>query len=121
MNSSPIPVLLDDTDPALAETDEIPEASVVSGSPGAKVWQAPEIPGARNVSYGSWVGQPGSMRSEAYPYDEVFVLIDGLVRLDSENGSSLVVRPGQTCFMPEGWRGVWNTLVPTRKTYFIAA
>lgn len=121
MSHVPIPSLLDWTDPSVREFDEPPADVVVGGRPTAEVWAPPPFVGLRDVSFGVWVGQPGSMRSDAYPYDEVFVVVDGSVRLESVDGTSLDVRSGETCFLPQGWQGIWHTLTPTRKTYFVAA
>lgn len=120
MSTSPTPFLIDSSERARSVVDEIPAAFVVAGQPTADIWAAPTLPGARELSYGVWVGQPGSIRADGYPHDEVFVLITGLVRLDSADGSSLEVRPGETCFIPCGWTGVWTTVVEAKKTYFIA-
>lgn len=120
MSTSPTPFLIDSPDRSRPVLDEIPAEFVVAGQPTAEIWAAPPLPGAREISYGIWAGQPGSMRADGYPHDEVFVLVAGLVRLDSVDGSSLEVRPGETCFIPRGWTGVWNTIVESKKTYFIA-
>ena len=120
MNASPTPFLIDSSDRARVVVDEIPAEFIIDGRPTAEIWAAPTLPGARELSYGVWVGQPGSIRSDGYPHDEVFVLIAGVVRLDSADGSSLEVRAGDTCFLPCGWTGVWNTIVEAKKTYFVA-
>lgn len=122
MNQTPpFPLLLDWTDPSVREREQPPADIVVGGRPTAEIWPAVPFDGPRDVSYGVWVGQPGSMRSDAYPCDEVFVVLEGSVRLESADGTSLEVEPGQTCFLPQGWQGIWHTVTPTRKTYFVAA
>lgn len=121
MSAFPTPKILDTTDLSVREVDDLPADVVVSGRPTAEVWAAPPFEGARTVSYGIWVGQPGGMRTDGYPHDEVFVVLDGVVHLESADGTTLEVQAGDTCFMPLGWRGVWRTIAPTRKAYFIVA
>lgn len=116
-----LPVLLDATDLSHSEVDEIPKEIVFSGNPTATLWPGPLLEGPREVSFGVWAGEPGAMRSDSYPYDEVFIVTEGTVRLDSADGSVLELAAGQTGLIPSGWVGVWHTLVPSKKTYIIAA
>lgn len=115
-----LPVLVDATDPSLIEVDEIPEDIVHSGNPTAMILPGPPVDGSRDVCFGIWTGEPGAMRSDGYPYDEVFVVTEGRVCLESSDGSSLQLDAGQTGYIPAGWKGVWHTLTPAKKTYFIA-
>lgn len=116
-----LPVLLSATDQSLAKDDEIPSDIIISGNPTATLWFGPPLEGSRDMSFGIWSGEPGAMASDSYPYDEIFVVTEGAVRLDSADGSVLEVNSGQTGLIPAGWRGVWHTLAPTKKTYIIAA
>ncbi|KRC61210.1 hypothetical protein ASE14_09800 [Agromyces sp. Root81] len=121
MTAFPRPVLIEASAYPHRNAAEMPEDLVLSGRPTADVWAPPPLVGARAVTFGVWLGQPGSVACHGYPHDEVFVVAEGLIRLESLDGTSLDVEPGQSCFVPRGWRGVWHTVSPTRKTYVIAA
>lgn len=97
----------------------LPENLIVSGHPVTATWAGPELSGARDVRIGIWTCEIGSMRSDSYPNDEVFTIHKGLVKLEADDGNVLEVREGDSCFIPEGWRGIWHTVQPTCKTYNI--
>lgn len=66
VNKSKLPYLLQATDVADAEFDQVLAESMVSGPPDSYPWQAPELFSAPEVSYGSWAGSVGSLRSDRY-------------------------------------------------------
>lgn len=121
MTAAPTPRLLGTTDPSTYSRDVPPAEIVTAGTPSAETWAVAPFEGLRAARCGIWLGQPGSMRTAGYPHDEVFVVLEGRVALESEDGSRIEVPAGQACFVPEGWRGLWHTIDSTRKVYFIAA
>ncbi len=121
MSEDLLPRLLTTAEGTEYSADTPPAEIVLSGTPRAETWAAAPLEGPRSARYGIWVGQPGTMRAQGYPHDEVFVVLEGHVALESENGTCIDVGEGQTCFVPQGWRGIWHTVTPTRKVYFIAA
>ncbi|HZS81478.1 MAG TPA: cupin domain-containing protein [Stellaceae bacterium] len=67
---------------------------------------------------GFWAAQTG--RAEiAYEVDELCVLIEGLVRLTDETGHVETYRAGDTFLIPNGFKGVWETVEPVRKFYAV--
>ena len=67
---------------------------------------------------GFWSGEPG--RSEVhYRKDEFCVLLAGVVRLIDEQGQAQTYRAGDTFLIPNGFKGVWETVEPVRKLYAI--
>lgn len=68
---------------------------------------------------GSWTGQPGTLRCDPYPYDEVCIMITGRVALVDADGGRREFGPGQAFFVPKTFTGTWETIEPSEK-YFIA-
>ncbi|MEV7006145.1 cupin domain-containing protein [Streptosporangium sp. NPDC051022] len=66
---------------------------------------------------GGWEGEPGTLRLDPYPYDEVCVMIEGAVALVDVHGGRREFRAGDAFFVPRGFRGVWETLEPARKVF----
>jgi uncharacterized protein len=69
---------------------------------------------------GFWSAQPG--KSEiAYDIDELCVLIEGVVRLTDATGHVETYHAGDTFLIPNGFKGVWETVEPVRKFYAVFA
>ena len=67
---------------------------------------------------GFWASRPG--RSEVnYQKDELCVILEGVVRLIDEAGHAETYRRGDTFLIPNGFKGVWETVEPTRKFHAI--
>jgi uncharacterized protein len=56
-----------------------------------------------------------------YQKDEICILLAGVVRLTDENGHSETYRAGETFLIPNGFKGIWETVEPTRKFFAIHA
>lgn len=71
-----------------------------------------------NFKTGFWASQPG--RAEVhYTKDELCVILDGKVQLTDANGRVETYAKGDTFLIPNGFKGVWETLEPVRKFYAI--
>jgi uncharacterized cupin superfamily protein len=68
---------------------------------------------------GFWAAhQPG--RSEIdYTSDELCVILEGVVRLTDSAGHVETYRAGDTFLIPNGFKGVWETVQPVRKFYAV--
>jgi uncharacterized cupin superfamily protein len=67
---------------------------------------------------GFWAAQPS--RSEvAYELDELCTLLEGVVRLTDAAGHVQTYRAGDTFLIPNGFKGVWETVEPVRKFYAV--
>ncbi len=67
---------------------------------------------------GFWASQPG--RAEVhYQKDELCVILDGKVRLTDQSGHIETYQKGDVFLIPNGFKGLWETLEPTRKIYAI--
>ncbi|MER6409661.1 cupin domain-containing protein [Streptomyces humidus] len=67
---------------------------------------------------GGWEGEPGTLRLDPYPYDEICVMISGRVALVDTEGGRREFGAGEVFFVPRGFRGVWETLEPSKKFFF---
>jgi uncharacterized cupin superfamily protein len=67
---------------------------------------------------GFWAAKPGRAAID-YKYDELCVLLDGVVRLTDANGQAEIYRAGDTCLIPKGFKGEWETVEPVRKFYAV--
>lgn len=68
---------------------------------------------------GRWSGEPGTLRCDPYPYDEVCIMLTGKVALIDEAGARREFGPGDAFFVPRSFIGSWETVEPSTK-YFIA-
>lgn len=66
---------------------------------------------------GAWTGAPGTLRLDDYPYDEVCVMLTGVVALVDATGTRREFRAGEAFFVPRGFRGTWETVEPATKVF----
>ncbi|SOC46572.1 hypothetical protein SAMN05892877_12335 [Rhizobium subbaraonis] len=66
---------------------------------------------------GAWEGQPGTLKLDDYPYDEVCVMLTGEVALVDAKGGRRTFRAGQAFFVPKGFSGAWETIEPSTKVF----
>jgi uncharacterized protein len=66
---------------------------------------------------GTWEGQPGSLKLDPYPYDEICVMFTGRVALVDVDGGRREFGAGDAFFVPRGFRGTWLTLEPASKIF----
>ncbi|GHE66284.1 cupin domain-containing protein [Streptomyces capitiformicae] len=66
---------------------------------------------------GAWEGEPGTLRLESYPYDEVCVMLSGRVALIDTSGKRREFAAGEAFFVPRGFSGVWETVEPASKIF----
>jgi uncharacterized cupin superfamily protein len=67
---------------------------------------------------GFWSAEPGRMQIDAAK-DELCVILDGVVRLTDASGHVETYRRGDTFLIPNGFKGVWETVEPVRKFYAV--
>lgn len=66
---------------------------------------------------GYWEGEPGWVRIDDWPYNEVCVVLDGRIAIADSAGARREFGPGEAFVIPVGFSGVWHTLAPTRKIF----
>lgn len=66
---------------------------------------------------GTWRGEPGTLVLEAYPYNEICVMLSGRVALIDEQGGRKEFGQGESFFVPKGFSGTWVTLETSSKIF----
>jgi uncharacterized cupin superfamily protein len=67
---------------------------------------------------GFWSAAPGCIAISAEK-DELCVILEGVVRLTDAAGRAEIYRRGDTFLIPNGFKGVWETVEPVRKFYAV--
>lgn len=66
---------------------------------------------------GTWQGEAGELILEAYPYNEICVMLSGHVALVDSDGGRKDFKAGDAFFVPLGFTGTWLTLEPSSKIF----
>jgi uncharacterized protein len=72
---------------------------------------------ARSYFGGFWTGEPGAVRFDAWPYDEICVVLTGRVAVVDRAGGRKEFSAGQAFFVPQGLAGDWITVEPSAKVF----
>jgi uncharacterized cupin superfamily protein len=72
---------------------------------------------AREYTGGYWTGEPGTVRIDPWPYDEICVIISGRVAVADLDGGRDEFGPGEAFYIPQGFAGDWITVEPTNKIF----
>ena len=67
---------------------------------------------------GFWAAQPGTSPIH-YTKDELCTLLEGTVRLTSEDGIVATYTAGDTFLIPKGFKGTWETVAAVRKFFAV--
>ena len=70
---------------------------------------------------GTWAGEPGDLRLDPYPYDEICIIQEGRVALVDLDGEERTFGSGDAFFVPRSFSGTWRTIEPTRKIFIAFA
>jgi len=73
--------------------------------------------GDRALSVGLWQSEPGVLRTDAYPYDEFCLVLEGRLIVTNRDGHREEFAPGDTFVIPKGWAGTWNMTTRFKKQY----
>ncbi|MGY1807076.1 cupin domain-containing protein [Blastococcus sp. SYSU D00669] len=66
---------------------------------------------------GFWTGEPGAVRFDAWPYDEICVVLKGRVAVVDQTGRRKEFGAGEAFFVPQGLAGDWVTVEPSAKVF----
>ncbi|MDF5752670.1 cupin domain-containing protein [Spongiactinospora sp. TRM90649] len=72
---------------------------------------------ATSFTGGYWRGEPGTVRFESWPYDEICVILKGRVAVRDTAGRSKEFGPGESFHIPQGFQGDWITVEPSEKVF----
>jgi uncharacterized cupin superfamily protein len=99
-------------------TPVVPEWAPGTASAGWRETEWRSFGAADDAPYGgAWTGEPGSLLLEDYPYDEVCVMLTGVVALVDATGARREFRAGEAFFVPRGFSGTWETVEPSTKVF----
>jgi len=104
-------------DEALTEPKSIIDpAAVVFGS---DVWEKTRVlytDAAGELTAGLWESAPGAWKINT-PESEYVRLLHGEIRLTDEKGASRHFVPGDSFFVPVGFKGIWENVGLVRKVF----
>lgn len=110
-------VTLVTADPARAHVPDPSDYTTMTGGWSETEYRAVEI--AEDSLGGFWVGEPGSVSFDEWPYTEFCVVVEGRVAIVDHDGRRREFGAGEAFVVPKGFRGTWETVEPSRK-YFVA-
>lgn len=90
---------------------------LIAGNPRQTVWMEYRDPSGR-FYVGTWESEVGKW-SVSYTEEEYFQVLSGRSLITGEDGHSITVAAGESMVIPRGFRGTWEVLEPTRKTFVI--
>ena len=70
----------------------------------------------RLFSVGIWESSVGSFTVN-FTGHEFASLLEGRIMIEDEHGSQVMFLPGMQLVFPAGYKGEWNVLEPSRKSY----
>lgn len=118
MSDQPFPAVI-----ALADSGPAPESyrpaadRLLTGDPVQTVSNRFSSTDGR-FNCGIWTGAVGSWRV-VFTENEFCHLLEGLVVVTGDDGSSRTFRAGDAFVMPAGFTGVWDIREPARKYYAV--
>lgn len=110
-------ILIGQDDSNHAGTTEVPEKFVIDGKPTYDTWVSESFPVEGQMKTGLCSMQPGAMTIRNYPTDEVFTLVYGKFEITNEDGSVVVMNPGESGLIKKGWSGIWRNVEKSCKCY----
>lgn len=66
---------------------------------------------------GFWEGEPGWVRIDSWPYNELCVILSGEHAIEDEQGNRLKFGPGDSFLVPIGFSGTWHTITQGSKVF----
>lgn len=92
------------------------EGRLVSGSPTFRTWNVEEAEGG--VFAGVWESTPGKWRVD-YDEWEFCHILSGVSVISEDGGEARTVRAGDSFIIRPGFKGSWEVLETTRKSYVV--
>lgn len=89
---------------------------VIAGDPeeAAQVfWDRP----IETATIGIWTSKAGTVRFAAYPFDELCIIVEGRLTLESIDGTRENFAAGDLFIVPKDWAGDWIMEEPLSKFY----
>lgn len=74
----------------------------------------------QSVVVGVWEGAPCREEVDAWPDNELMIILLGSVSITDQDGHAQTFTKGDTCFVAKGTRCVWENTETLRKFYILA-
>lgn len=99
------------------ESYYLPEDKRIHGNPKQTLWvEYTDTTG--QFSVGTWESEVGKW-SVSYTEEEYFHILEGRSVITAADGAAVEVCSGESMVIPRGFRGTWEVIEPTRKTFVI--
>lgn len=69
------------------------------------------------ATIGIWESKAGTVSFDAYPFDELCILVEGNLALVGSDGAAETFRAGDVFLIRKGWAGLWIMHAPIKKYY----
>jgi uncharacterized cupin superfamily protein len=112
-----VPAIIDFRRPGAPAASPFDAAKLLAGAPRATVDNRYSDP-SQQFHCGTWASTPGRWKV-SYSEHEFCYLLEGRVRLVSDDGVVVEFGPGDAFVVPAGFIGTWETLESVRKHYAI--
>jgi uncharacterized protein len=99
------------------DVNSIAADKIISGKPETRTWNFEESPDGKLYA-GVWEATPGKWRV-AYDEWEYCQVERGVSIVTEEGGSAITLKPGDSLILRPGFKGTWEVIETTRKTYVI--
>jgi hypothetical protein len=90
--------------------------AVVAGDPQEKAHVFYDQP-LKQATVGVWESEPGVVRFDPYPFDEMCIIVEGEVALSDVSGATDAFRAGDIFIVRRTFRGHWTMPRRLRKFY----
>jgi len=90
---------------------------LLGGNPRQTLWMEYEDPTGR-FFVGTWASEVGKWSID-YSEEEYFQVLEGRSVITDQGGRAVTVVAGESMVIPRGFRGTWEVVEPTRKTFVI--
>jgi uncharacterized protein len=102
---------------AAAEEYYLPEDRLIAGNPKQTLWMEYTDDSGR-FFVGVWESEVGKW-SVNYTEEEYFQILEGRSVITADGGRAVEVCGGESMVIPRGFKGTWEVIEPTRKTFVI--
>lgn len=104
--------------PASEPRRDAPGERRLEGDPQFAIWNL-ERAADGAIASGIWETTPGKWRSVYDGKWEFCTIVEGALTITEDGGEPVTYRTGESFVIRDGFRGVWEAKVPTRKHYVV--
>jgi uncharacterized cupin superfamily protein len=113
----PSQILTFDLESLQPEVASIAGEKIISGKPETRTWNFEETPDGKLYA-GVWEATPGKWRV-SYEEWEYCQVESGISIVTEDGGKAVTLKAGDSLVLRPGFKGTWEVVETTRKTYVI--